>query len=98
MSSSFLGAGGGGGGGASSAFFFGMAYGPTLSPGPPASAGTSCFGLPSSWVADEVPEGDDWEGVDAGGCPCWSCARTGTEAQSNTMPSTVANNGPPRFL
>src|SRR5215467_14567013 len=70
MSSSFFGAGGFGGGGGSSAFFFGMAYGPTLSVGPPAAAGTSCFGLPLSGV---------WE---AGWVDCvpagWSCetART----------------------
>ena len=72
MSSTFFGVTGGGGGGASSVFFFGIAYGPTLSVGPPASAGTSCLGLPLSWVCD---------GFWVGWClAVWSCAsdRQGT--------------------
>src|ERR1700687_4341226 len=88
MSSSFFGASGGGGGGASSVFFLGIAYGPTLSVGPPASAGTSCLGLPLSGA---------WEGA----CACdwvegiwlvWSCAKSGRVAQSKV--SKIARLGP----
>src|SRR6266567_7049320 len=88
MSSSLFGATGGGGGGASSAFFFGIAYGPTLSVGPPASAGTSCLGFPLSgvWV---------WE---AGGWLCWSCAATGKVPHSSAKPIPHTKATPERLL
>src|SRR5208337_5213517 len=85
MSSTFFGVTGGGGGGASSGFFLGMAYGPTLPLGPPASAGTSCFGFSVSGV---------WEGVcGAGVCPGWSCAHMGKEPYDKARQTTSASAG-----
>src|SRR6202140_1333669 len=88
MSSTFFGATRGGGGG-SSAFFLGMAQGPTLSVGPPASAGTSCLGLPLSGAGEGACAGDWFEGI----WLVWSCAKTGRAAQSKV--SKIAKLGPP---
>src|SRR5579864_2256756 len=93
MSSTFFGATGGGGG-ASSVLFFGMAYGPTLSVGPPASAGTSCLGLPLSGVWEGACAGDWVEGV----WLVWSCARTGKAAQNRASKATKLSLRPIGFL
>src|SRR5271169_3212181 len=77
---------GGGGGGASSGFFFGMAYGPTLSVGPPASAGTSCLGLPLFCV------------LSCGGAWDWSWAEAGVMAESETNESANASIGLVKYL
>src|SRR5579864_1761624 len=93
MSSTFFGATGGGGG-ASSVLFFGMAYGPTLSVGPPASAGTSCLGLPLSGAWEGACAGDWVEGI----WLVWSCAKTGRVAQSKVNKIARLRPSPIEFL
>jgi hypothetical protein len=61
-----------------------MAYGPTLSVGPPASAGTSWRGLPLSGVWEGACVGDWDDGV----WLVWSCAASGRTAQNNVSMMT----------
>src|ERR1700719_2221373 len=77
MPSTFLGEIGCGGGGASSVFLFGMEYGPMSPPGPPASAGASCLGLPLSLPCGAVRD--------------WSWADAGMTLESNDSETTVAS-------
>src|ERR1700739_537960 len=74
MPSIFLGFSGAGGGGSS--FRFGIAYGPTSLPGPPASGGASCL---LGFCGE-------------GGCDDWSCASApGVPAKSTPKISNDSN-------